>query len=358
MLTCEQISSAERSLWAKSFNSLRIPRGKAVLIALLLAYTCCAGQPALPSIPAPRGEPKGHPGTRGWPHAAASACPHGPRAAPKPARSQAGTQEPEPAAPARLGEQFAHLPCQRATQSCLVGRVPSVLWPPLLRGPAGERPWFQRLSAKKSWGATQGQNTQSRKVPKDRRVLLSLHGHRPKSALGRTRTRDREAKRLPGASRGTRCAMPLLPSSSPRGRNGCENLQEKLQYLLVHHPDNTKTSSDRRTGDAGRLCPKRAGWPARWRSQVGARVRSRLHPTSLSPEIHRGPTTAPRRPRPQRACSQHQRFPVRSRKMLVNKSLCWGSRGTDDKPGTDPPRQQGQSRSDFPREQRLRSYLG
>lgn len=111
LLTCEQISSAEHSLWAKSFNSLWIPLGKAVLIALLLAYTCCARQPALPSIPAPRREPKGHPGTRGQgtglmlrPAPARSPC-----AASKPATSQAGAQEPEPTVLAWLSKKFVRL---------------------------------------------------------------------------------------------------------------------------------------------------------------------------------------------------------------------------------------------------------
>lgn len=83
-------------------------------------------------------------------------------------------------------------------------------------------------------------------------------GHFPGYEAG---TWDREAKQFPGASTGKRCTMPFLLNSFSHGRNSCENLQEKLEYLLVHHADNMKTSThcrSRDTDSTGRLfscCP-------------------------------------------------------------------------------------------------------
>lgn len=77
--------------------------GESSIDCFAIAYTRCAGQPALPSIQ-PGREPRGHPGTWGrwWLHTVLSTCPY-PCAASQPVTSPAG-----PSAP---GAQHTHVPC-------------------------------------------------------------------------------------------------------------------------------------------------------------------------------------------------------------------------------------------------------
>lgn len=155
-------------------------------------------QPALPSIPAPRREPKGHPGTRGWSHAVPAPA-HSPCAAPKPVSSRQ-----EHGISARS---TSSLPCSVPSELHR-GHVPSVLGP----FPAGGRAWIQKLSAPVG-------------------TLSLQQAPSPQTKLGTEQGINQFTRQAPGTgmpSTGKQCMMPFVPSSFPRGSISCENSQLKL----------------------------------------------------------------------------------------------------------------------------------